>query len=384
MPQAMTDAIPLMESDGTTGRNNARDIRMQLITPLLLPDALGTGIRNGVLPRTWSSTLSQYTDLKVTQLASPGQAVQIQPGRLFLTRSGQGPYILTQESAVASYAMDTADPTNARIDVIYARLYDAAIGDGGFHGPRLEHVNGTPAGSPVAPSVPSGAIALAQVLRPAGVNNVTDANITDLRKGTALHGAPRLLLPGDSLADPGLFVGERQVRMNSAAAIAAGGAAWNEYRWCGDSTWKPMELGSTTMTHAPRDGGNVTSTSYTATRASAVTPVGTQFVAPNSGKVEVSWACGLDHNTLTTAYMLCSFRIGLGSTVDGGAQFGAWAANDDWAIMHYGTDEEQQGRAEIVSGLTPGTVYNLSLRYRGATTASFLVSRVSVSVKPVW
>lgn len=239
----MTDAIPLMQADGTTGRNNARDIRTQLLGSVFTPDTTGFGVRPGVLPRTYVNTTgAEFVDLKVIQLASPGQGVQLYPGKCISVRTGQGPYLLTQESTVSLYSLDAADPTNPRIDIIYARLYDQAIGDVTLQGPYLEHVNGTAAGSPVAPtgSVPAGAVMLAQILRPANTNNVTGANITDLRKSTQVQAVPRPLLPGDSLADAGLFPSERRLRMATTTQIAAGSPPYIEEIWCADGKWRPV------------------------------------------------------------------------------------------------------------------------------------------------
>lgn len=244
MAVAMTDAIPLMQSDGTTGRNNARDIRTQLLGALLLPDSVGYGVRPGVIPRRWIGVgAADFPDLRAIQLDTPGQAVQLYPGKCIVVRTGQGPYLLSQETTISPYALDAADPSNPRIDIVYARLYDHGIGDsgGGPHGPYIEHVNGTPSGSPVAPtgSVPAGALPIAQILRAANDNTIVAADITDLRKSTQLLGTPRILLPGDALADAGIFPSERRIRMASASEITSGSQPFIEEIWCGDSRWHP-------------------------------------------------------------------------------------------------------------------------------------------------
>lgn len=235
MALAMTDAIPLMESDGTTGRNNARDFRTQLWPALTLPDSGGTSVRPGVIPRKYTGV--DYVDLKAIQLASPGSAVQLYPGRCFITRTGQGAYLASQETTVTSYPFSNADPTNPRYDLLYARQYDAAIGDVGTHGPYLEHITGTAAGSPVVPTLPTDAIPIAAILRPANTNPITNANITDLRKSAGLLGTLRPLLPGDALADAGLFVGERRSRITPSGLTALGAPPILEEVWGADGAW---------------------------------------------------------------------------------------------------------------------------------------------------
>lgn len=280
MALAMTDAIPLMEADGTTGRNNAKDFRTQLLAALLLPDAIGPGVRPGIIPRSYVGlTTNQYVDMKVLALGSPDSAVQMYPGRCVIHRTGQGPYICTQETTVSNYDLDDANVTNPRIDVIYARVYDHAIGDsgGGPHGPYIEHVNGVASGSPAVPAIPTDAIPIASILRPANTNAVTSGNITDLRKSTTLNGTPRPLLPGDNLADPGLFVSERRLRMASAAQIAANTAPPHiEEIWCADSKWKPT---TNAVIARNRRTSLITTTGTTAGTATRIFSTGGQVLA---------------------------------------------------------------------------------------------------------
>lgn len=257
MALAMTDAIPLMATDGTTGVNNARDIRMGWLMATFHPDSGGQSIRQGVLPRRYTGT--DYVDLKAIQFGSPGQGVQLYPGRCVINRSGQGPYLCTAEST-STYNLGAADGSNPRYDLLYARLYDQGIGDsgGGPHGPWLEHIAGTPAGSPTVPTLPAdGAIPIAAILRPAGVNNVTSANITDLRRSTGLVGGIRPLLPGDALADAGNLVGERRSRVTPSGLTALGAPPFLVDVWGADSQWHgtqdllldtPTQTGSGTLT----------------------------------------------------------------------------------------------------------------------------------------
>jgi hypothetical protein len=282
----MTDAIPLMESDGTTGRNNARDIRTQLLSGLLLPDSTGVLARPGVLPRTYVNTTGlEYVDLKVTQLDTPGQAVKVNAGKAVTPRTGQGPYLASQETLIANYPMDAADPTNPRYDIVYVRLYDKNIGDssGGPHGPVVEHFNGTAGGSPAVPSFPTDSVPLARILRPAGVNNITTANITDMRKSTSIFGTPRPLLPGDSLSDAGILPGEKRIRMATTTQIAAGTFPYIEEVWCADAKWRPT-LSSGVIARNSRST-NVTTTAVTAVAAFRIFNTGGPVLAGRTYRV---------------------------------------------------------------------------------------------------
>lgn len=256
MALAMTDAIPLMATDGITGVNNARDYRMGWLMATFHPDSGGQLVRQGILPRRFTGT--DYVDLKAIQTGSPSQAVQLYPGKCVISRTGQGPYLCTAETT-STYNLTAADGSNPRYDLLYARLYDQGIGDSGAgpHGPWLESIAGTPAGSPVVPTLPSdGAVPIAAILRPAGVNTVTSGNITDLRKSTGLVGGIRPMLPGDALADAGNLVGERRSRFTPSGLTALGAPPILVDVWGADSQWHgtdeilldtPTQTGSGTL-----------------------------------------------------------------------------------------------------------------------------------------
>jgi microcystin-dependent protein len=112
-------------------------------------------------------------------------------------RVGQGSYFVTAPSA-NQLTVAGANPTNPRIDVVVARVYDPAYGVA-VPPPRwaLEIVQGTPAASPLVPTLPSNSLALAQVRVNAGVTTITGANITDVRTVTvgALGWPPGVLVP---------------------------------------------------------------------------------------------------------------------------------------------------------------------------------------------
>lgn len=134
----------------------------------------------------------------------------------------------------------------------------------------------------------------------------------------------------------------------------------------------------TVANHAPLDSGTTTSTTYTTTRSSATSPVGVAFVAPPSSKVKIHWACGLIHNT--TNATLCSFQIQEGSVLGSGTV--VWGAGDARALQNVGTSERQAGRTSLVTGLTVGAEYNVTLMYRITAATTGTITRVEVIVDP--
>lgn len=226
----LTDAIPLLDDNGSgayiKGRNNARDFRTQLLLGLVAKAGNSFASRPGMIaPGGYDTTLGTFTAFRATAAAVPDQTLTFAQGRLITERTGQGPYLVSQEGSV-TYTMPAADASNPRIDVVYAIPYDKgvlALADT-VHGPKLVCETGTPGSSPAVPSIPADAYKICEVFRrtigatPSG-NAIAQTDITDKRKGTAWHGTPRPLLPGDALADTGAHHGE--VRMLTGANVAA-------------------------------------------------------------------------------------------------------------------------------------------------------------------
>ncbi len=215
MAVALSNGLPLTGADGSTGRNNGRDIRKGLLSSLLLPDTKSNplAVRNGVLSHDYDS--GGVKSLRVDQTGTASAQVIIQPGAFVSERAGQGPYIGWGEtSAGVLLTPPTSNSTNPRIDVVYAQVLDkASISLDPSTDAIVDVVIGVPSATPAAPAVTAdGAVILAQLYRPAGSTTITQANITDVRRSTGLVGTIRRLLPGDFLSDPGKVDGELRYR----------------------------------------------------------------------------------------------------------------------------------------------------------------------------
>jgi hypothetical protein len=139
-------------------------------------------IRGGVRPTPSS------TGLQVTQRASPAMFVTVAAGVGFVpAQSSVGGCYTVNNDASYDVAIAASHATLGRRDLICARVYDAEY-SGASNIWGLEAITGTPAGSPVLPATPSGAIPLAQVQVNANVSTITNASITDLRTYTTALG----------------------------------------------------------------------------------------------------------------------------------------------------------------------------------------------------
>lgn len=119
---------------------------------------------------------------------SGSMSVTVHPFNAVLNRYGA---LLIQNDGNVNVPLNAAPSANSRIDVVYVMQYEtrSPMSDSSDV-PAFGVVEGTAAAVPVAPAVPSGALALAQVLLPAGVANTAAAGvvITQTYIGAAMKG----------------------------------------------------------------------------------------------------------------------------------------------------------------------------------------------------
>jgi len=131
----------------------------------------------------WATTgIINSASLAVTQNSPTGLSVLVASGWAAIvgtTQSNMGTYT-TYNDATTILSITTANPTNPRIDLVCATVRDAYY-TGAYNDVILQVVAGTPAGSPVAPTLPANSISLATVAVGAGATAITNANITDTR-----------------------------------------------------------------------------------------------------------------------------------------------------------------------------------------------------------
>jgi hypothetical protein len=125
-------------------------------------------------------------ELAVAQHAgTPNMSVDVAEGHVFVPGTEatyQGVY-LGEAQGVTVVTIAAADPTNPRRDLIIARVRDTSYSGAGDTF-AIEPVQGTPAGSPSDPALPTGSCwVLARVAVAALASSITNANITDFRYG---------------------------------------------------------------------------------------------------------------------------------------------------------------------------------------------------------
>lgn len=194
--------------------------------------ALVSDTRSGWLP-----SPSNITPGQVTATGTPDGFVHTAPFmRVQQSIRGKGPYVWCNDATFNTNVLSTpADPTNQRNDLIIAQQSDAFYGDG-TNALVIRQVVGTPAGSPVDPTVSGSSdyILLARVRVTANASAITSGMIDDLRplQWTCANGGE---LPINTLA-------ERTALSNPwiGLTIYRRDLLWHEV-WMG-SGWRVIEM----------------------------------------------------------------------------------------------------------------------------------------------
>lgn len=192
MATSVTTSLPFWLAGCTYDANGGNDLRNSGVSAYFYDPGVVFGTTIAVL-----GGVVGGAGLGVT--AGTGMAVLVGPGSFVVPSSGTptaGGYASTLSSQ-ATLAVQTADPSNARIDIIVAYVSD--VGTSSSFG-AVEIITGVAAPSPSAPSAPANSITLAQLSVPAGTASITNSLITDKRTYTVAAGG---VLPASKGSIPG-------------------------------------------------------------------------------------------------------------------------------------------------------------------------------------
>lgn len=185
MTTSVTTSLPMWLSGCTYDGNGGNDLRNSGVTAYFFDEGIvngsgGVGSTIGVLGGVVGGAgLSVY--------AGTGMAVQVQPGSFVVPNSGTptaGGYCATLTST-ATLTVQTADPSNPRIDLVVANVVDN--GNNTSAG-QVQIITGTAAPSPSVPAAPANSITLAQITVSAGATSITSGMLADQRPFTTTTG----------------------------------------------------------------------------------------------------------------------------------------------------------------------------------------------------
>lgn len=123
----------------------------------------------------------------------------------------------------------------------------------------------------------------------------------------------------------------------------------------------------------------IASTTYTAV-LSSTTSCGHSFVAPPSGIVAIHWGANA-FSGVTGSSLLIGTAVKTGSTVGAGTVVSD--VSDDEALVFSLLGDAPGSRIRVVTGLTPGSAYNVRQSARNSGTTSSHIDRPWVVTAPV-
>lgn len=180
MATSVNTSLPTWLAGCTYDGSGGNDLRNSTVTALMYDSGIvsgsNIGVRGGVIGG---------AGMNVT--AGTGMTVNVQPGSFVVPNSGTptaGGYLSTLQSQ-ATLTVQTADPSNPRIDIVVANVVDN--GNSTSFG-EVQIITGVAAPSPAAPSAPANSITLAQITVTAGASAITSGMISDQRPFTTATG----------------------------------------------------------------------------------------------------------------------------------------------------------------------------------------------------
>lgn len=194
MATSVKTSLPMWLSGVTYDASGGNDLRQSGVAAMYFDPGIVIGstinMRGGVIG---GAGLSVYP--------GSGLTVFVQPGSFVVPNTATpsaGGYAATLP-AIAALTVQTADPSNARIDIVVAYVSD--LGTSASYG-AVAIITGAAAPSPAAPPAPANSIILAQIRLTAAAPAVTNGMITDTRPFTTTTG-------GILVAPKGAVVGYR-------------------------------------------------------------------------------------------------------------------------------------------------------------------------------
>jgi hypothetical protein len=194
----------------------------------------------------------------------------------------------------------------------------------------------------------------------------------------ASDGTVDILLNGATVADVPVLGSARFVSGQSVQVLSYRGSLLVL-----GGSGKAVQPGPVVATGGNTDTGTTTSTSYVNSLTGATNNVwGVAFIAPPSGTVMVSCKAAAA-NATAGDYALMDFQIRTGATPNLGSVIRN--ANDNTAGIIRSSTASLQATivsSDVVTGLTPGTQYNVTLSYRSSSGGTVSYNRRQAIVLP--
>ncbi len=287
------------------------------------PYALQTGSHSAELFRRAAFALAGQLgcvgtgDLKVSQHSTPAMSVDVAAGQILIPGSlatYQGNYYGLND-AIVTPTIGANGSGNPRLDAVCATGEDAQYA-GAVNDWKIQVIQGTPAGSPSLPSLPSNSILLASVAVASGAASIVNANITDGRIYATSLGAT-LLCANSSAYPTNKFIGMSIIDLALTQELIWDGTVWQPAgqfarSWTFVAEANLVADGAISFTAIPQTFthlmivGNVRSTAGAANDA-----LRAQFNADTGANYDYVWVRG-ETNTPAASYAVAGTSIYVG------------------------------------------------------------------------
>lgn len=376
------------------------------MTALLYPENNSLAGRSGVRPMAADVVTLAGSTITVAQHSSI-----ISPNWSGLTGS-----YLCALSVAETHSLTAAHATNPRLDIVIGRVYDHDENPAGLRLYRSEYIAGVAAGSPVAPSVPQGAVRLATISVPQSGGGSPSVSVDYNMAGASLGVLPVRSDDGAQTDWPGtpypgqmvfsLPDGEVYVRVGSGwrvvgvASISGtsdrppgfdGAVAYRrdndtlEIR-DGSGIWRRVAVSLETF--EPTETLEKTAQIFTSTSYAGGSPVcGHTFVAPPSGKVKIT-VSGFLQNNINDNRTFLSVQVRTGGVIGAGSD--VLLPHSDHALASPAvvltgvpTSVTASYGPFLLQGLTPGNTYNIRTMHTVSPAGSGTADERRVMTDPV-
>lgn len=201
--------------------------------------------------------------LLVQAQGSPDMTIKVNTGHCIIKKTAYTDYSNglkfwdMYNDGVVNVTIPTANPTNPRIDLICAKFDTGVTPDANATNVgSFVCVSGTPAGSPVAPSVPANHLLIATIAVGAGVTVINSGNITDSRVNPSLN---RITLDSAYLNTPTIVNGLIQYPVGYGIYDNGNSGTSKAINWANGDMQKVTMSGNCTFTYSnPRAGQRLT------------------------------------------------------------------------------------------------------------------------------
>lgn len=242
---------------------------------------------------TWvTGGIARHADTSLAVTVDGSDVVTVQPGAVVIPGnavSGTGVYRAALTSAITG-ALAARNATNPRITLVIFRAYDDdVVGTHNAYKGTIEFVNGTPAASPVSPSLPSMAVELARITVPQTGGGAASVDATNRTYAAGLG--------GEIIASTFTKLPASAAKFQTARVLDTGARYEFDTTWVSLTPVCSVERASSTQSISTSTWTDLSFDTELIDTDSAYSGSGTTITVPKTGTYQVLARCGFATNS---------------------------------------------------------------------------------------